>query len=216
MIRHSIYLSTLLCFLIFTACQNDAPPAAANRTEAPGTYSATAPQKEGRPAPTPAAKPAPDKINDAVPGRLAQDDPFVISGGQVLGIRPGDDITAVNNTKKTVMKTGDGDYTVYELNDDGGKKLGYLVPDPNDEQKIRSIHVTSDYLTTDKGISVGSTFEELEKMMGSAEVHGSEIEGRTYAKVGGLQFRLEAANFTYKLDKAKIKPGTKVTEVIIE
>ncbi|MFT4687301.1 MAG: hypothetical protein ACJATN_000035 [Neolewinella sp.] len=201
--RQYLCFTALLCFLALTDCQNESPNAGADQSDAPATYSETAPTTETKPAATATRK------------KLTADDPFVISGGTVLGIRPGDAIASVNNAKKATLKTGEGDFTVYTLVE-GGRELGYLMPDPNDSKSIRSIHVSSGRLMTLEGISVGSTFAELDKAVSGVVVHGSEVEGRTYATAGKTKFLLKAANFSYEVDKSKIKPGTKIIEIVVE
>lgn len=209
--RQYLCFTAFLCFFALTGCQNEPSDAAADEADAPATYSETTPPAKAEPVPS-AAK----KTTSFTREKLAADDPFVISGGAVLGIRPGDAISSVNNTKKTSLKTGEGEFTVYTLVEDGGREIGYLMPDPNDPKKIGSIHVLSNRLMTPEGIGVGSTFGELDQVMSGVVVNGSEIEGRTYATAGEVSFRLKTNNFSYEVDKSKIKPDTRIIEVIID
>jgi len=48
-----------------------------------------------------------------------------------------------------------------------------------------------------------------------AKVHGSEIEGRTYANFGQLSFRLNTSYFSYEVDETKIPKSTEIVEIII-
>ena len=68
---------------------------------------------------------------------------------------------------------------------------------------------------TKKGIEVGDKYEKLYEISSKIEAHGSEIEGRTYVKVGNLSYRLDVANFTYEVDENKIPMDTKIKEIII-
>ena len=75
--------------------------------------------------------------------------------------------------------------------------------------------VESPKASTDKGLKIGSTFKDLLKVYPNIDVHGSESEGRTYATADGFSYRLDAPNFTYDVDKAKIPATTKITEIVI-
>lgn len=117
--------------------------------------------------------------------------------------------------EKKKMRDGEGTFDIYEIKDFGNNPAGYFVSDFNDEGKVSDITVTTPKATTTAGIKVGSTFEELSKVFPNIEVHGSEIEGRTYAKAGNLSYRLEVVNFSYEVDVNKIPANTKITEIII-
>lgn len=143
------------------------------------------------------------------------DNQLIINDDSVLNLKPGMLISDADKLQKEVMQTGEGDFDIYPLTDENGNRLGYILPDPRDEKKIGSIHITSDKLTTPAGIRVGDSFSKLEKVMGEVVVHGSEIEGRTMAQFGNMVFRLDTQNYTYEVDKSKIKPATKILEISI-
>jgi hypothetical protein len=117
--------------------------------------------------------------------------------------------------KKSTMNTGEGSFEVYKITDKENNPAGYLMADSKNKLLVGSITVESTKARTEEGIKVGSTFKDLLKAFPNIEVHGSEIESRTYAKAGNLSYRLDVANNTYEVDKAKIKPTTKITEIVI-
>ena len=117
--------------------------------------------------------------------------------------------------EKKEMRNGEGTFEIYEIKDFGNNPAGYFVSDFNDEGRVSDITVTTPKAATTEGIKVGSTFEELRKVFPNIEVHGSEIEGRTYAKANNLSYRLDVVNFSYEMDISKIPANTKITEIII-
>ncbi|TXF88336.1 hypothetical protein FUA23_15260 [Neolewinella aurantiaca] len=209
------YTAVFFLAVAFSACQ-DAPAATdTDETAAPATYAETASPAAPEPAAPAAAQPAAGAKSATTKEALAADDPFVISGGAVLGIRPGDPIAGVNNTKKSTVKTAEGRLTIYELVDEGDEKLGYLQPDPRDAEKIGSIHISSGMFSTPEGIAVGDTYAELEKALGNITPHGSEVTNKTWVQVGQTRFILNQANRTYELGKGSVKPDAKIEEIVV-
>lgn len=132
------------------------------------------------------------------------------------GISPGDKITSHSRKlEKSTLKNGEGEFVSYQIKNKKLGTVGYLLPDPNDETLVGNITVESSEAKTIKGIKIGSTYGELMKKYPKAKVHGSEIEGRTYAKYGQLSFRLNASYFSYEVDAAKILKNTEVIEILI-
>jgi hypothetical protein len=143
---------------------------------------------------------------------------MLIATGGFRGITIGDKIanyTKTDYVKKTKMKTGEGTFEVYEIRDFENNPAGYFMPDTKNKLLVGDITVQSPKASTDKGINVGDTFQDLLKVYPDIEVHGSEIESRTYANVKNISYRLAAANASYELDRAKIPASTKITEIII-
>jgi hypothetical protein len=150
-----------------------------------------------------------DKVDD--------DDPYLISNGNFLGLSPGGSMAEfVDGLRSGVLQTGEGDFDVHYIDSAEGDELGYVMADPRDEGTIGSIYITSAKVVTEKGVRVGTSFAELQQRMGKLAVNGSEIEGYTYATVGGLAFRLDAGNWSYEVDQSTIKPDTKVIEIVVE
>lgn len=193
--------------VLLTACGGDA----ATAEDATAT-AATPPTATTQPVGDPDVTTAP--LSDAAAEGLAEDD-MVIGNGSVLGIRPGDKVADINNLSKAMLRDGEGTFQVYDIKDAGGKKLGYLVPNPERLKEVRSIHITDPTLATARGISVGSTFAELDAAYGGVTPHGSEIESRVSVEADNLTFRIDALSNKYDMDKSTIKPGAKVTEIII-
>jgi hypothetical protein len=141
---------------------------------------------------------------------------FSIDPKGLFGIEVGDAIKKhSNNAKKTTIKTGEGSFVAYQIIDPENNPAGYFMPDPNNKLLVGDITIETPKASTDKGIKIGSTFQDLLKAYPNIEVHGSESEGRTYATANGFSFRLKVANFTYDVDKAKIPATTKITEIVI-
>ncbi len=141
---------------------------------------------------------------------------LLISPFAFRGIQVGD---LIANHKayiqKTKLKTGEGTFDVYEIKDFENNPAGYLVPDPKNKLLVGDITVKTPKAETAKGIKVGGTFQDLLKAFPNIEVHGSEIEGQTHANANNISYRLDMPNFTYDVDKAKIPPTTKITEIMI-
>lgn len=141
---------------------------------------------------------------------------LLISETSFRGIITGDAIAKHGDyVQKGELKTGEGDFEVYYIKDFNNNPAGYFLPDPNDESVVGEIVVQALHASTKEGVKMGSTFAELKAAYPSMEVHGSEIEGRTYARVGQLAFRLDIPMFTYDVDVAKIPEETKVMEIMI-
>lgn len=68
---------------------------------------------------------------------------------------------------------------------------------------------------TEDGIKVGDSLQDLKTAVPSIEVHGSEIEGRTYATFNSISYRLDSSNFSYDLDIETIPSDTKILEIVI-
>ncbi len=117
--------------------------------------------------------------------------------------------------KKFTLKDGEGSFEAYKITDAEDNPAGYFTPDAKNKLLVGDITIETPKASTDKGIKVGSTFQELLKAYPNVEVHGSEIEGRTYAKAGGFSYRLDVPNFTYEVDKSKIKATAKITQIVI-
>jgi len=141
---------------------------------------------------------------------------LLISENSFRGITPGDVISKHSDyVEKSLLQTGEGDFEVYTIMGKNNNPTGYLIPDPNDENLVGDIVIETKIAKTADGIKVGSTFEELKKYSKVTEVHGSEIEGRTYATKGQLAYRLDVALFSYEVDAEKIPGDTKIIEIMI-
>lgn len=133
-----------------------------------------------------------------------------------MGISPGDSITSITlPIKKDIMSDGEGDFQVYRIKNGDSGAFGYFMADPKNEKLVGDITITSPKVATEKEVFVGDTYETLIQKYGKMDVHGSEIEGRTYASNGSLKFRLDAVNNTYDIDESKIRKATKITEIVI-
>lgn len=141
-----------------------------------------------------------------------------ISANAFRGITVGDAISAYAKSdyvQQDTLKTGEGDFVVYTIKDFNNNPAGYFMPDPNNESRVGDITVQTQMAKTAEGIHVGSTLGDLRMRFPNIAVHGSEIEGRTYARHDTLSYRLDVAIFSYEVDKSKIPADTKITEIII-
>ncbi|MEM9929004.1 MAG: hypothetical protein AAF840_04260 [Bacteroidota bacterium] len=189
-------LFVVLCLFLY-ACGGEAPPS-------PPDLAAEAP------------KTPPSEVETPTAEAVAIDNPYRISNGIFLGMRPGGKLEAfADGLRADVLQTGEGDFDVFYIDGAEGNELGYLMADPNDESLIGSISITAEEVVTEEGISVGMTFAELEEKVGPVEVHGSEIEGYTYAYKYGLAYRLDVNFWSYEVDEAKIDPATKLLEILV-
>ena len=141
---------------------------------------------------------------------------LLIKENSFQGIAPGDKIVSHSkNTEKNILKTGEGEFVSYQIKNKKFGTVGFFLPDPNDETLVGNITIDAPQAKTIKGINIGSTFKELMKKYPKAKVHGSEIEGRTYARNGQLSFRLNTSHFSYEVDPSKISEDTEVVEILI-
>lgn len=141
---------------------------------------------------------------------------MLIGQNSFRGIQVGDSISKhLEYIQKTKLRTGEGAFEVYEIKDFDNNPAGYFLPDPKEKLLVGDITVKSPKAQTEKGIKIGDTFQDLLKVFPDIAVHGSEIEGRTYATAHHLSYRLDMANFRYEIDKAKIPATTKITEITI-
>lgn len=132
------------------------------------------------------------------------------------GIQVGDLIAQHKDyTQKTKLRTAEGTFEVYEIKDFDNNPAGYLFPDPKNNLLVGDIVVKSPKAHTIKGIKPGDTFQDLLKIFPDIAVHGSETEGRTHATANNLSYRLDVANFSYEIDRAKIPGNTKILEIKI-
>lgn len=146
------------------------------------------------------------------------DNLFLIKADSYQGIKPGDAIAQHQaKLQKDILKTGEGDFEIYRIKATEGEErfVGFLDSEPMDESKVGTVFIDIPEAQTELGIQVGDTFKDLKEKLPNIEVHGSEIEGRTYAKSGQLSYRLDVANFSYEVDMNKIPATAKVMEIII-
>jgi len=141
---------------------------------------------------------------------------LTIDNNAFRGITVGDKIADhTDYIQKEQLRTGEGTFEVYRIKDFNNNPAGYFMPDPKDESRVGDITVETQMASTAEGIKVNSTFQALSKALPNLEVHGSEIEGRTYATDNNLSYRLDVANFSYEVDIANIPAATKIMEIVI-
>jgi len=170
--------------------------------------STTTPPENSKPSTETAAKP------ETKPTEAAN--PYLITDQSFMGIAPGNSIEEHGDVlEQGVLKSGEGEFEIYNIIDESGQKLGYVMASPQDASKIGNIAITHPKASTEEGISIGATFAELESTLGEMAVHGSEIESRTYAYKGHLAFLLDDYHSTYELDKSKVKKDAKIKQIDI-
>jgi hypothetical protein len=141
---------------------------------------------------------------------------LLITSKSFVGIQPGDKIMDHQTSiKKDMLQTGEGDFEIYQILDQQGVAVGYLHPDPNDEQLVGMIVVTSPEAKTEDGLSVGMTLGDLREKLTGYEIHGSEIEGYTAAYHGPFSYQLDSRNWEYDLDASTIADEVKIIEITL-
>ncbi len=151
------------------------------------------------------AKSEPEEVN-----------PYLIGKKSFMGLTPGNLIADHSDVlEKSVLKTGEGDFEVFNIKDESGEVLGNILPDPRDESKIGIITITSTKASTSEGAKIGITFKELEEVLGELPVHGSEIESRTSAFKGNWSFLLDAAFPSYEIDKNELDVNVRIKVIDI-
>ena len=141
---------------------------------------------------------------------------LVISENSFRGIKVGDEIaTHLDYIKKDKLKTGEGEFDIYTIKDFNNNPAGYLFADPNNEKLVGDITIKTKMAETEAGVKVGDSFQVLKTKIPAIKVHGSEIEGRTYARDKTISYRLNTANFTYDVAIDKIPLETTITEIVI-
>ena len=74
------------------------------------------------------------------------------------------------------------------------------------------ITVTTDKASLENGLKIGATYGAFQKIYDNYELHGSEIESRTYAIKNKLAFRLDYASTEYEMKRNEV-PGT--TDILL-
>jgi hypothetical protein len=142
-----------------------------------------------------------------------------VNNNSFAGITLGDKITDHSaNLKKDILKNGEGSFDIYRIQSEVYGSIAYLLADPKDETVVGQIIINSPAAKTTDGLHVGSTFENMLAIDPDVEVHGSEVEGRTYANFTthtGILFRLNTQNYVYDVAKDKIAPTARITEIVI-
>jgi hypothetical protein len=196
-----------LLLLVALSCGNEEVVADTGSIEMPAAATSS---------PPPAA-PAVHVEEETAVSDTSDDEPYLVSNGYFLGLIPGGSLAEfIDGLRSDVLRTGEGDFDVHYIDSAEGDELGYVMADPRDEGTIGNIFITSTKVVTEKGVRVGMSYSELVEKMGELEVHGSEIEGQTYANSEGLAFRLDTGNWSYEIDPSTIKPDTKIIEIVVE
>jgi len=141
---------------------------------------------------------------------------YIIKKKSFQGISIGDNLAEkASMMTKEIMQTGEGDFVTYEIKNDAGEKLAYVMPDPRDPKLVGDITIVSPKAMTSEGVRVGMTLGELKKRIGDLTVHGSEIESRTSVAKDNVRYRLDAANNAYEIDQSKVSDDVKILEITI-
>lgn len=141
---------------------------------------------------------------------------LIIAEDSFRGIKVGDKIDRHSNyAEKGQIKNGEGTFEVYKIKDYNNNPAGYFMADPKDKTLVGDITIQTMMAATKEGVKIGDTFTTLTQKIPNVEVHGSEVEGRTYANYKNLSYRLNVPNFTYDVDVAKIPATAKVLEIMI-
>lgn len=146
-----------------------------------------------------------------------EENELIIYQKSFLGLSPDTKITDFGGTlEKGFLKTGEGDFDIFNLKDENGNTVAYFVPFGKNQDEVGAITVTSTLAKTEDGIKIGDTFGSLLEKYPNLKVYGSEIEGYTQALVGNLGYRLDEPHYVYELKIIEIKKETKIIEIIVK
>ncbi|UZO80040.1 hypothetical protein NBT05_13920 [Aquimarina sp. ERC-38] len=172
------------------------------------------PEKEGTEVIEP--KISTDAVDNLKDSKIDTTEKTTITQNGFYGFKIGDKINLKSkNLQESVRKNGEGSFLGFDLMDDKGEKIGFILSEPDNQEIIKVIEISSSKYKTNKGIGIGSTYQELKNQYPDIETHGSEIESRTTSKVGNLYFQLDTAFNTYEIDESKIKPSTLITSIFL-
>ncbi len=146
--------------------------------------------------------------------------PYLVEHNQFYGIQLQDTIAILQEKypallQQDVKKTGEGDFDIYKILSEEGIHLANIYPNPQNEALVGQIEIITPLAVTKAGIKIGDSYATLLKKAGAVEVHGSEIEGRTYAAHQDIFYKLDMRHFTYALDPGTINPEVKILEITI-
>lgn len=145
-----------------------------------------------------------------------QDFDWTISEKSFNGLRSGLPFSELSDAIEAgIVEMGEGDFEVHFIPGPDGDPIGYILPHPWDESLTGTMVFRSSEVRTPAGVSVGSTYGELRQSLPELEVHGSEIEGHTFAEDGELSYRLDSYNWAYDLTGIDIDPATQILEINI-
>ena len=157
-----------------------------------------------------------DNVDEESIYEVDAEDRYKIFNGTFFDYAPGQPMAiAKERLRKGKLENGEGTFEVYYIDGRDREELGYLMADPNDASKIGDITITSENAITEQGARVGWTYGELKQRLGQLEVHGSEIEGRTYAALGKMKYLLDEQHYSYDLGAERVSDGATVVEVVI-
>jgi len=143
--------------------------------------------------------------------------PLTIFENSFLNISPGSQIAEHKaSIEEGVLQTGEGNFEVYNIHDAQKKVVAYFLADPVDNELVGDVYVTSPLAQTEDGIRIGDTFGDLVTKYSALEVHGSEIESQTFANLGSLSFKIDAAHTTYDLEISAVSKEAKIIEIVIK
>ncbi len=156
------------------------------------------------------------KEKEVVESKISKNE-LIIYQKSFLGLTPHTNIKDYEGKlEKGLLRTGEGDFDIFNIKDENENTVGYFVPFGENEDKVGSVTVTSELAQTEDGIKIGDTFETLLKKYPNLKVFGSEIEGYTQAIVENISFRLDENHYNHQLKISEIKKETKIIEITIQ
>lgn len=145
-------------------------------------------------------------------------DPYLITDGAFMGIRPGDKAADhAKFLKKTTIKTGEGTFDGWDIVNGSGEKLGQAYANDTYPEFIDLLWITASGAHASRHHGVGSSFEHLKGLIDNAdyELHGSEMEGRTTVSKGTISYLLDVNKWEYNVAVSDIPKETKVKAIIL-
>lgn len=130
-------------------------------------------------------------------------DPRLIIDGKVIGLQAGEAIAAApaGRLEAGSLESPKGKTEVYYIRYDKDEPIGYVLPDPNDKNKIGDIHITSSDLRLPSGLVVGTNLKKIKMIYPDVKLIESGNSDIIYADVGAYRFQLEPKKRRVNLDE---------------
>lgn len=145
------------------------------------------------------------------------DHKYLITEVEIDGVKVGDSYKShQKKLKKIIKNNSEIAITAFDLYNKEKEKIGFVHLDERDSKSIGKIEIIAPQYKTAKGIGVGNTFKEIKENYPKSEVHGCEIEGKTFVIAGDYHFLLKEVSFySYIVDESKIDSSTEVDMITI-
>ncbi|MGB0929218.1 MAG: hypothetical protein ACPGVB_00485, partial [Chitinophagales bacterium] len=105
------------------------------------------------------------------PEPIGEANPYLIGEKSFMGLTSGNSIADHKDVlEKSVLKTGEGEFEVFNIKNKSGEVVGNILPSTKDASKIGIITINTPKAQTKEGAKIGMTFKELEGLLGDLPV----------------------------------------------